>query len=361
MDVKKRILFLVPSMRGGGSERVISMLVNNLDRRKFDISLVLLKKEGVYLKDIYSDITIIDLKTNKARFAILKIRNLILKIKPDVVFSTLSHLNLVLSIIKPSLPKKIKFIARESSIASINNLQGKYPKLFNFLYKKFYNNFDLIISQSYYMKNDLIKNFSIKENKIKVINNPVDILKINVLSQTNEILFNKNNKNIIAVGRLDKEKGFDLLIKTFAKLPHNYYLYFIGEGKEKNHLMEIAKKYNLSSRVYFIGFQSNPYKYMRQADLLILSSLYEGFPNVVLEANACGTPVVAFNCPGGTKEIIENGVNGFLVECKNIDKLAKSINKAIDYNWDREKIRNLIKKKYSLDNVIKHYENILLK
>ena len=100
-------------------------------------------------------------------------------------------------------------------------------------------------------------------------------------------------------------------------------------GEEKEKLLNLSKELNIEDRVHFLGFQKNPYKYMAQADLLILSSRYEGLPNVVLEANTCGLPVVAYNCPGGTREIIKDGLNGFLVECGNIDELAYKIEEAI--------------------------------
>ena len=357
MDVKKKILFIVPSLRAGGSERVILYLVNNLDRRKFNIKLALVKKEGQFLNLLNKDIELIDLNSKQVRYSILRIIRLIHREKPDVVFSTLGYLNLILAIIKKFFPK-IKFIARESSIPSTQIKNEKYPLLFRFLYRTFYNNFDLIISQSNYMKEDLVKNFGVRNNKIKIIHNPVDIEKISKLSVSNEILFDKNYINIISVGMLRPEKGFDSLLKAFKLLKNEYRLYIIGDGKEKDNLVNLAKKLKIIDRVSFLGFQDNPYKYMAQADLMVLSSRYEGFPNVVLEANALGLPVVAFDCPGGTREIIKNGLNGFLVECGNIYKMRNSILMASDYNWNKERIKKYIKQNYSLNKIINVYEEI---
>jgi len=359
MDVRKKILFIVPSMRGGGSERVISIIVNHLNRDKFDITLALLKKEGKYLNELPNDIQIIDLNARQARYSILKIIKLIYQLKPNVVFSTLGYLNLIVSIIRPIFSKKIKFIARESNIVSIQNKQEKYPKFFNFLYKIFYKNFDTIICQSNCMKKDLINNFGIDNNKLVVINNPVNIDRISELSNTEEILFDNNRINIIAVGRLSYQKGYDLLLNALSLLEDKYHLHIIGDGSEKESLIKLSKKLNIQNRVHFLGFQDNPYKYMAQADLMVLSSRYEGLPNVVLEANACGLPVVAFDCPGGTGEIIINGVNGFLVKCGDVEKLVDKIIEASKYEWDKEKIVNLVEKRFSLKNIIIKYENIL--
>jgi len=351
--MKKKILFIVPSMRGGGSERVISIILKHLSREKFDITLALLKKEGKYLDDLPTDIKIIDLEVTQARFALVKIIKLILSQKPDIVFSTLGYLNILISIIRPFFSKNIKFIARESSIVSIQNKQEKYPKLFDFLFKNFYKNFDLIISQSNYMKNDLVQNYNIDSDKIEVINNPIDLENISKLS--NEKLDEKIE--LLAVGRLDKNKNFKDIITILPNL--NFTLTILGEGKEKESLLNLAKQLKVEDRVKFLGFQSNPYKYMKNAKVLILTSKYEGFPNVILEANACGTPIVAYDCAGGTAEIVENGVNGYLVECGDINELKKQIKITSRYKWDKNSIINQINSKYSSQKIILKYEKIL--
>ena len=124
-------------------------------------------------------------------------------------------------------------------------------------------------------------------------------------------------------------------------------------------MADLANSFDVKDKVTFAGFQSNPYIYMMHADLFILSSRYEGLPNVVLEANTCGTPVVAFNCPGGTGEIIENGVNGFLCECGNIGDLAEKINKASLQKFDKNIIKSLILDKYDVNTIVRQYEKIL--
>ena len=354
MDVKKKVFFIVPSMRGGGSERVMSILLTHLDRSKFDVVLILLKKEGRYLEDLPNDLKIIDLNVSHARKAMLKIAKLIREEKPNVVFSTLGYLNILISIIRPFFSKKIKFIGRESSIVSVKNKKEKYPKLFDFLYKFFYSNFDMIISQSYYMKNDLMDNYRIKDNKIKVINNPVDIDKINILSQ--EIVQEK--VQLLAVGRLSYVKNFQVLIKVLVKLP-DVELTILGEGKEKENLVDLAKELDVLPRVTFLGFQDNPYKYMKNANLLVLTSHYEGFPNVILEANACGLPVVAFKCPGGTAEIIEEGVNGFLVECGNLKKLSQRIKESLTYKWNKQEVERIINERYEVKTIVASYSKVI--
>ena len=354
MAIKKKLLVFVPSLGVGGSERFIVYFVNNLDREKFDIKLVLIKKEGPYLDELKKDIQVIDLNSKGVIYALFKMIKLIKRENPDIVFSTLGFLNLTFAIIKKLFPNT-KFVARESTLVSKH-----FNNFIKFLYKLFYKNLDLIIAQVECMKRDLVENFSIPEDKIKVIYNPVDIEGIQKRSLTRERLFSNEYKNLIAIGRLSREKGFDLLLKAFSKLDVGYRLYILGEGEERGNLLKLAENLKIRDRVFFLGFQKNPYKYLAQADLMVLPSRYEGLPNVVLEANALGIPVVAFDCPGGTREIIRNGFNGFLVKCEDVDKLAFYIERAVNYNWDKSQIIKYIRENFSVKKIIEKYEREIL-
>lgn len=355
---KTKILFIVPSMRGGGAERVISTLLQHIDKDKFDLNLALITKEGKFLDDIPNHVNLIDLDTKRVRKSIFKIIKTINSLKPDIVFSTLGHLNLLISIIRPFLSNKIVFIGRESNTVSVINKQSKYPKLFDFLYNNFYNNFDHIVAQAEYMKKDLVENYQIKSEKISVINNPIDFENIKKLSNiSSKELFDKSKINLLAVGRLSHQKGFDTLLEIMKELDEKYFLSILGQGPDEEKLKSTIKEFSLESKVQLLGFQDNPYIYMKQADIFVLSSRFEGFPNVVLEANTCGTTVIAFDCPGGTNEIIINGENGYLVKCQDkndfIDKLKNiSLQKEINLN---------LLNKYEVSEIINQYTNLFQK
>jgi serine acetyltransferase len=271
LNYKKKIklLFILPLLNGGGAERVIINLLNHLDRDKFTIILVLLEKKGRYLNDIPSDIETIDLKVSKVRYSIFKIIKVIKRIKPDIVFSTLGYLNLFISLFRFLFSKQIIFIGRESTIVSIANKKDRYPTLFDFLYKNFYQNFDLIISQSEYMKFDLINNYNISPKMIKVVNNPVDTIKIKKMSNEADNSIYPNNKiNLLAVGRLkNKTKGFDNLINIVNGLDNSYHLTILGEGEDREILEKQIDRLKLNSKVTLVGFKENPYRYMKYADL----------------------------------------------------------------------------------------------
>jgi len=351
----KKIFFVIHELTVGGAEKVVVNVMNNIDRDKYEIHLIIFRNIGELKEELKDDIIIHDLKVDSVKKGAFLLYRLIKNEHPDIVFSGIAHVNLMLAMMIPFLPKGIRYIARETSIVSKRDEKNNFYKI---LYRFFYNNFDIIVCQSYYMKNDLEINFHINQEKIVVINNPVNIGKIRELASTNENLFNKKYFNLLAVGGLRPEKGFDLLLQAISELDKRFFLTIIGDGQERKKLEQFAKELKISDRVRFLGFKSNPYPYMAQADLMVLSSRYEGFPNVVLEANACGIPVVAFNCPGGTGEIIKNGINGFLVKCKDINELAKMIKKASVFRWDKDKIIKYIEQRYSLDEIVNKYEKI---
>ena len=353
---KKRILFFLPLLNGGGAERVVLTLLKHLDRNRFEPILVLLRNEGHYAGMVPHDIEIIELQATQARNAIFKIIKVIRAQKPDIVFSTLAYLNLIIALLRPLLPTRTLFIARESNTVSIRNKGEKYPRLFDWLYRHIYQNFDRIVTQAEFMKKDLITNYGIAPEKMVVIYNPVDIQNITELSAKEPANLPQNVCNLLAVGKLSPQKGFDLLLEAMCRLDERYYLTILGEGSDHEALQKQIEAYNLQNRVTLAGFAKNPYPYMKAADLFVLSSRYEGLPNVVLEANACGTPVVAFASPGGTAEIIDEGVNGFTVAPFDTEAFAETIQKAATYPFDAEKIARHTAERFAISKIIGAYE-----
>jgi glycosyltransferase involved in cell wall biosynthesis len=155
------------------------------------------------------------------------------------------------------------------------------------------------------------------------------------------------------------EKGFEDVIKAFSyvKSP-NIHLTMIGEGILRPSLERLSLDLDLSNKITFLGFQKNPYKYMSKAKCLVLTSHYEGFPNVVLEANACGIPVIAFNSPGGVSEIIDNGKNGWLIENRSLTDLAKKIEETASQNFEKDQIKNYIEQRFGVTKILRQYQEL---
>jgi glycosyltransferase involved in cell wall biosynthesis len=357
---KIRIFFLLNSLQGGGAERVISTIINQLDKDKFIPTLVLLQKRGKLLNHLDTQVRVIDLNSRRVRFAALKLISLFWRERPDIVFTGMLHLSLWTITFKFLMPSKIKFIARETTIISAHYFQ-KSSMIQNWLVKLGYSGFDRIICQSSYMKEDLTLNFRISPKKIEVINNPVDVDRILLsLAVKNHTKLN-NRYEIITAGRLSNEKGYDILIRSVHYLIQNgeeVFLTIVGEGPLENDLKQMTAALGIDSNVKFEGFLMNPYPSIAASELFVLSSRYDGFPNAVIEAHICETPVVALNCPGGISEIILNGINGWLVGAHDFIALANAIKYTRQHPIDKHKIRESAIKRYDCKIIVPQYENL---
>ncbi|SJZ58935.1 Glycosyltransferase involved in cell wall bisynthesis [Cetobacterium ceti] len=351
--MKKKIYLLVPCLSGGGAEKIILMLLNGLNRDMFDVKLILQREEGEFLNRILNKKDLIVLNSTGKLDMLLKIRRLLKVNKPDILLSTISRLNLLLATIIPILPKKITYIAREANIISL--LENSKKDII--LRKLFFNNFDKVIAQSQDMKEDILQNTNLDKNKIYIINNPVENFKVK-----KRVTEKKDVKKLIAIGRLEYQKGFDLLIKAMIQLKDkNVHLNIVGKGSEEEKLKQLVKKLNLENKISFLGFKDNIQEYLEDSDFFVLSSRFEGFPNVVLEAHMCGKPVVAFKCKGGLNELIIEGINGELALDGDPEDLGKKIKFSLNKNYDSELIKKITEEKYSKDKILKEYQQVLLK
>jgi len=347
----------VPSLRLGGSENFIITLVSSLDKSKFDISVLLVNAKDSRVNELPHHIELIDLRSPRVRYSIFKILSCVYRKKPDILFSTVSHLNLYVSMMKYFLPKDVRIIARETNTISSRYLDQPYPFLFKLLYKIFYNNIDCFVAQSRHMANDLEK-FNVAGSKVKIILNPVDVEKIKTLSMEPCIDYEGGCLRLLSVGSLVHQKGHDILLKALAEVTIDFHLIVLGEGHLRSELIMLSEELGINDRVEFLGQVENPYRYMQNADYLILSSRYEGLPNVVLESHVCGLPVISFNSPGGVSEIITHNENGFLVGDLSPSSLALAIDRANLHDFCRKNISIKANDCFAVEKIIPIYENI---
>jgi glycosyltransferase involved in cell wall biosynthesis len=315
-----RVLFMLPTLRGGGAERVFTSLLRHLDRKAIEAQLAVLDtSHAVYRDELPADLPLIDLRAPRLRQALLSIVRVIWRLKPDVVFSTLGHLNLGLAMLRPLLPPGTRLIGRETAMVSMLDDPGYEPQpaWVGWAYGRFLHKLDAVVCQSESMKADLVEHFGLRPEKGIVIRNPVDVARIRARAAEPPAspLARRDPDTIqlVAAGSFLPRKGFDLLVDAMALTPDpRVRLTILGEGPLKAQVRQRAADGGLSDRVRFLDFQENPYAIFARADAFVLSSRFEGVPNVVLEALACATPVIATPAPGGVVEIL-HGIDGCVV------------------------------------------------
>jgi len=361
MKKTKRLVGIIPTLGVGGAERMMITILNYFVTEEFEVHLIVFNNIGETRKEVDSRIIVHDLATSSVGKGIPKCLKKLHSIKADIIFSGIGHLNIALApfipFMKVLLPKT-KWIARETNIVSLQNKTEKYPKIFDFLYRHSYKNYDVIIAQSEDMKNDLEENY-FKSDNIVTINNPIDYRRVKRLSLEEACFsFDKKKINLVTVAGLRKEKRHDLMLKTLTFLPKEYHLSIVGSGKQELELKALAKKLNIVDRVSFEGYKSNPYPYIKEADLFLLTSQREGFPNVLLEANVLGIPIVAFASQGGIKEIIEYGKNGLYTDFGDSEGLAEKIIEAHAFNFKRNEISQRAISRFSGEVILKKYHKV---
>lgn len=349
-DNRLKILFILPSLKAGGAERIISFVSSSIDRTKFHSILLVLGniEDAVYPVE---GIEVHYLSKSRLIHSISEIFGFIRSEKPEVVVGSIAHVNRVLSVFR-FVFRKIIFVGREASVDLIiarytNKDRVKYWKL----YKNYYKNLHYVICQSQDMATDLMDRYELPSKKIVLINNPISV----DLPIKNKSIKENKTKRLITIGRLNREKGHFRLLEVISKLKIPIIYTLIGDGPEKENIFELANKLGLSNKIEHIPFTKNVGKYLAESDVFIQGSFVEGFPNTVLESCVVGTPVVAFSCMGGTREIIEPEINGYIAHDQ--DEFLSYLEKSLSRNWEPEIIRTSVTKKFSKDLILPQYES----
>lgn len=324
--MQKKILFVTPSLEMGGSEKVMSILFNHLEVGKFE-GYFFSFKGGSLLNEIKApENNKFILNKKKIKYGVLHLILTIKKVKPDIVFSTHSHLNALICLLKKLKLIKSKIVIRESNFLSEQQKKSKrfYESFFiTWLIKKTYPSSTLLICQTEEMMKDIELFFPSIHLSKTVVYNPIELIP-NYIST-------KARKKIISIGRLELQKNHRILIEAFSliykQISHN--LIIIGEGSEFNNLNVLIKSKALEERVELVGFKKSVWNIYRNSALFVLPSDFEGFPNVVIEAMANSTPVISSDCPSGPREIIKNNHNGILFPVGDIKDLSCAMLKVL--------------------------------
>ena len=359
---KIKLYIFHPYSRIGGADLSLSRLINNLDDKKYSITFITLEKPKIkfYLK---KKIEIHIIKRKRAIYSIFELRDIV---KKDInqyfkiIFISNQHFANIISVIALRGIKSAKLILIERNnpieLDYSNKLKDKIIKI---LIKITYRFSDKIIAISKELAKDLEK---LCNKKVTTIYNPA--FDKNIFKLAAKKIIKKNFKIILNVARFEKQKNHIMLLQSFKDIHNtvNAKLFLIGYGSEKKEIIEYIKKNNLKKRVTLISNNKNVYSYYKIADLFVLSSIYEGFGNVLVEAGMFKIPIISTNCKSGPKEILKNGQCGDLVNIGDKKKMSKLIVKNLK-KPDKSKISKMYQslKIFNIKNHILQYEKIFKK
>ncbi|MCP4745289.1 MAG: glycosyltransferase [Desulfobacteraceae bacterium] len=322
----------MPSFRGGGVERVMVNLANAFTNKGVQVDLVICQNEGPYRKLADSAVRIVDLKAKRVFYSMPKLMQYIRSQRPAAILSAMRHVNVIAMLANKMVGLQTRLVLSEHSSALHSKKKVKLqrqqllPLLMRFTYPKA----DGLVAVSAGVATELSEITGLEFRNIDVIYNPVVTDELKVMSRLpiNHPWFESGHPPVIlAVGRLAKQKDYPTLIHAFSRLRRRTTskLIILGEGEQRGALVSLITKLKLADDIYLPGFVDNPYAWMRQASLFVMSSYTEGFGNVLVEAMACGTPVVSTDCPYGPREILENGRWGQLAPVGDSEALAEAM------------------------------------
>ena len=361
------ILFAIPSLDKGGPDRVFHELIRRIDRTRFAPSLVVSRPDGYYMSRLPADVEVHQLGAEtgvSSRYPVVPLARLVRTLRPDVVLATL-RMGLTAGLARPLFPRKTRLFVRPANHPSRNRREliraAPLKHRVSFALERYaLGRADHLICQSDDLAHDLGK-LGVRP-PMTVIGNPIDVDEVNKMAGAGAEL--PGDPALLAVGRLCPQKGFDVLLEAFASLARRMpaaRLTVVGTGPDEAALRRQSDELGVADRVTFRGFVENPYPLMRAADLYVLSSRYEGFPNVALEALAIGTPVVATSCPG-VGGLVLPGVNGWLAEVEDAHSLADAMTAAAlaRARFGRDEVRHSVRVRYETALIVERYERALV-
>lgn len=327
-----KVMFVAPSLSGGGAERFVSTLATHLDRDRFQVSICLMRDDRTY--PVPADVSVTVL--HKRKFwhlprTIFRLRRLIASERPDVVVGTITFTNWLIGAAVLCYSKRPRTVA-----CFANNPEreygGLYQKTFRHLVSWLLSGMDGYVANSAELSGLVDRWYRLK-SPCNVVRYPVDFEAIeNAAEASSGVSFSADSIKLIAVGRLVAQKRMDELINVFARIAKtkDVKLDILGDGPLRQKLQHQITSLGLDESVTIHGFVENPYPWIKAADIFVLSSEYEGLPGVLVEAQGLGRPAVATNCKTGPAEIIEDGKTGFLVPVNDTDAIERRLIQLID-------------------------------
>lgn len=312
------------------------------------------------------DLPVHNLKVRRVRYAVPGIIRLVRRLRPRTIVSSLSELNMAVAFAAAFFPPGLRVLLREDIAVSAHLAQEhSYAPFWRWLYRRSYQRADRVICVADSIVDELAEHFGIPRTKLLRIYNPVESGRIRQIAVENGNPYQRPGPHFVTVGRLSKQKGMDVLLDAMALVSKSIpsaNLAILGEGPLESALRAQAQRLALSEAVHFLGFQKNPYSYVKFADASVFSSRAEGLPLAILEALALGTPVIAVDCPGGVREALVGCEKGRLLPALSAALLAEAMisacNSSPDTRLDDGEMRRAIQP-FEAKKIVAEYEDLL--
>ena len=335
-----RVMLLLSSLHGGGAERVAAHLVNRCDPQLVDVRLGLLRRAGPFIGDVAADRIhtpsfgedLLAFEGHNSSFyrpdrliagAVLApaaIAGMIKAHRPEVVMSFLKGISVLTAFVVRGMGvRRPRWIAREGNntdaVIDDELANPAARSLIKGLTRRCYRSADCFLANSWEMANGLTRDLGLDKARVRVINNPIDVAHVQAMAQRPIEGDVPSRPFIVNVGRLEYQKGQDVLLEAYAKsrASSTHDLVIVGRGTAEAGLRALANELGVGDRVHFPGFSTNPWSWVARASLFVLPSRWEGFPTAVAEALACGAPALVTSCDYGPAEVLEHGVSGWVV------------------------------------------------
>ena len=312
-------------------------LAAGLSDRGMPVDLVLVRAEGEYLNQVPEGVRLIDLNSQRTSLSLFKLVGYILREQPASLLSTLAHANVVALLAKFLVRDRLHLVARMEVTLSEMFCSGNFKQRQTLrLLKLLFPTSDGIVAVSQGVADDLRELIPAVSHKITTIYNPVvrpELAEQAAAPVSHSWFKSECAPVILSAGRLTAVKDHATLLRAFAEVRRSRpaRLVVLGVGQERENLLELAESLNVSQYVDLPGFDVNPFAYMSRSKVFVLSSRYEGFPNVLVQAMACGIPVVSTDCRSGPREILEDGKWGHLVPVGDWRAMAEAILGTLDH------------------------------
>ncbi len=330
IPVRRRLLFVLPTLTSGGAERVLLTYMNAVQGADFDVSLFVMARRGELSSWIAPGIPVHYAWPQGLLAGLPALLRHIWRVRPAAVITTMAPMNFALLLLRPFAPRSARFIVREATLPSSLAGRSRRGRLVSFLYRKLYPLADVVISPASRISAEFHDHLGMPDLKPALLHNPVEEAHIRqkaAAEDKKEDSLPGDTVRFVAAGRLDPAKGYDRLIERLTDLPQDmkWHLTIWGEGRERPALEALIKEKNLSERVALPGLTANPWVQMAAADAFLLPSRWEGLPNVVLESLAVGTPVIATAQAGGIQEIADMAPSGAVQVAPFMDDFIRAM------------------------------------